>query len=65
MIRYFRKNTSKIPVDNGSSLNIPITKIINALANITITKTSVLVVNRIPVIRYFRDTRYIFISKKH
>jgi hypothetical protein len=35
---------SKIPGDNGSSLNIPIPKIINVLANITITKTSVLVV---------------------
>jgi hypothetical protein len=44
MIQYFRKNMSKIPVDNGSSLNKLITKIINILANITITKTSVLVV---------------------
>jgi hypothetical protein len=44
MIGYFRKNRSNIPGDNGSSLNIPITKIINVLANITITKTSVSVV---------------------
>jgi hypothetical protein len=43
MIGYFRENTSKIPVDNRSSLNIPITKIIDVLANITITKTYVLV----------------------
>jgi hypothetical protein len=42
--RYFRKNISKIPGDNGSSLNITITLKINVLANITITKTSVLVV---------------------
>jgi hypothetical protein len=35
---------SKIPVDNESSLNVPITKIINVLANIIITKTSVSVV---------------------
>jgi hypothetical protein len=44
MIQYFRKNMSKIPVDNGSSLNKLITIKINVLANITITKTSVLVV---------------------
>jgi hypothetical protein len=44
MIAYFRKNMSKMPVDNGSSLNIPITKIINALTNITLIETSVLVV---------------------
>jgi hypothetical protein len=30
---------SNIPVGNGSSLNIPITKIINTLTNITITET--------------------------
>jgi hypothetical protein len=37
--------TSKIPGDNGSSLNVPITKIINVLlANITLIETSVLAV---------------------
>jgi hypothetical protein len=36
--------TSKIPGDNGSSLNIPITKIIKVLANITLIETSVLAV---------------------
>jgi hypothetical protein len=35
---------SKIPGDNGSSLNKLIALKINVLANITITKTSVLVV---------------------
>jgi hypothetical protein len=35
---------SKIPGDNGSSLNKLITLKLNILANITITKTSVLVV---------------------
>jgi hypothetical protein len=40
----FRKNMSKIPVANGSSLNKLITLKIEVLANITITKTSVLVV---------------------
>jgi hypothetical protein len=45
MIGYFWKNTSKIPVDNGSSLNIPpITKIINALTNITLVDNTVLFV---------------------
>jgi hypothetical protein len=44
MIRYFRKKASNIPVDNGSSLNIPITIKIIALANITLIETSVLVV---------------------
>jgi hypothetical protein len=44
MIQYFRKKTSNIPVDNGSSLNIPITIKIIALANITLIETSVLVV---------------------
>jgi hypothetical protein len=44
MIRYFEKNMSKIPGDNGSSLNKLITLKINVLASITITKTSVLVV---------------------
>jgi hypothetical protein len=43
MIGNFRKNTSKIPADNESSLNKLTTKIINVLAFITITKTSVLV----------------------
>jgi hypothetical protein len=45
MIGYFRKNMSKIPVDNGSSLNKLITLKIIALTNITlIIETSVLVV---------------------
>jgi hypothetical protein len=44
MSGYFQKNMSKIPGDNGSSLNKQITLKINVLANITITKTSVLVV---------------------
>jgi hypothetical protein len=38
----FSKKTSNIPVDNGSSLNIPITIKIIALANITLIETSVL-----------------------
>ena len=42
MIGFSEKNTSYIPVDNGSSLNIPITIKIIALANITVIKTSVL-----------------------
>jgi hypothetical protein len=41
---FSKKNMSKIPGDNGSSLNKLITTKINALANITITKTFVLVV---------------------
>jgi hypothetical protein len=43
MVGFFKEqNTPKIPVDNGSySFNKLITKIINVLANITITKTSV------------------------
>jgi hypothetical protein len=45
MIRHFQKNLSKIPVDNGSSLNKLITLKIIALTNITlIIETSVLVV---------------------
>jgi hypothetical protein len=45
MIEYFQKNTSKIPVDNGSSLNKLITVKIIALTNITlIIETSVLAV---------------------
>jgi hypothetical protein len=44
MIGYFRKNMSKIPVDNGSSLNIPITIKIIALTNITLIETSASVV---------------------
>jgi hypothetical protein len=44
MIGYFRKNMSKIPVDNGSSLNKLITLKIIALTNITLIETSVLVV---------------------
>jgi hypothetical protein len=44
MIRYFRRKMSNIPVDNGSSLNIPITIKIIALTNRTLIETSVLVV---------------------
>jgi hypothetical protein len=44
MIGYFRKNTSKIPVDNGSSLNKLITLKIIALTIITLIETSVSVV---------------------
>jgi hypothetical protein len=44
MIQYFRKKTSNIPVDNESSLNIPITIKIIELANITLIETSVSVV---------------------
>jgi hypothetical protein len=36
MIGNFRKNTSKIPVDNGSSFNIPITIKIDTITNIKI-----------------------------
>jgi hypothetical protein len=42
MIQYFRKKTSNIPVDNGSSLNIPITIKIIVLTNRTLIETSVL-----------------------
>jgi hypothetical protein len=41
MIRYFRKNMSKIPADNGSSLNKLITIKIIALTNITLIETPV------------------------
>ena len=41
--RIFRKNTSYIPVDNGSSLNVTISIRIIALTNITLIETSVLV----------------------
>jgi hypothetical protein len=44
MIQYFEKKTSNIPVDNGSSLNVPITIKIIALTNITLIETSILVV---------------------
>jgi hypothetical protein len=45
MIRYFQRNMSNIPGDNGSSLNIPIRIKIIALTNITlIIETSVLAV---------------------
>jgi hypothetical protein len=44
MIGYFKKNMSKIPVDNGSSLNKLIAIKIIALTNITLIETSVLVV---------------------
>jgi hypothetical protein len=40
--RIFWKKTSNIPVDNGSSLNIPITIRIIALTNITLIEASVL-----------------------
>jgi hypothetical protein len=40
----FQKKTSNIPVDNGSSLNIPIPIKIIALTNRTLIETSVLVV---------------------
>jgi hypothetical protein len=40
--RIFQKKTSNMPVDNGSSLNIPITIKIIALANRTLIETSVL-----------------------
>jgi hypothetical protein len=40
--RIFWKKTSNIPVDNGSSLNIPITIKIIALTNRTLIETSVL-----------------------
>jgi hypothetical protein len=36
MIGLFGKKTSNIPVDNGSSLNIPITIKIIALTNLTL-----------------------------
>jgi hypothetical protein len=42
MIGYFLKNMSKIPVDNGSSLNKLIALKIVALTNITLIETSVL-----------------------
>ena len=41
--RIFRKNTSYISVDNGSSLNVTIRIRIIALTNITLIETSVLV----------------------
>jgi hypothetical protein len=44
MIEYFRKNMSKIPGDNGSSLNKLIKIKIIALTNITLIETSVSVV---------------------
>jgi hypothetical protein len=44
MIGFFEKKTSNIPVDNGSSLNIPITIEIIALTNRTLIETSVLLV---------------------
>jgi hypothetical protein len=44
MIGYFRRNMSKIPGDNGSSLNITITLKVIALTNITLIETFVLVV---------------------
>ena len=40
--RIFQKNTSYIPGDNGSSLNVPITIKFIALTNITVIETSVL-----------------------
>jgi hypothetical protein len=44
IILIFRKKKSNIPVDNGSSLNVPITIKIIALTNRTLIETSVLVV---------------------
>jgi hypothetical protein len=44
MIQYFQKKRSNIPVDNGSSLNVPITIKIIGVTNITLVETSVLVV---------------------
>jgi hypothetical protein len=44
MIGFFGKKTSNIPIDNGSSLNIPITIKIITLTNIRIIDTSVKVV---------------------
>jgi hypothetical protein len=44
IIGIFGKKTSNIPVDNGSSLNIPITINIIALTYITLIETSVLLV---------------------
>jgi hypothetical protein len=44
MIGYFRNNTSKIPGDNGSSLNKLIALKIIALTNITLIETYVSVV---------------------
>jgi hypothetical protein len=41
MIRYIRKNTSIMPVDNGSSQNGPITVKIIALTHLTLIETSV------------------------
>jgi hypothetical protein len=42
--RIFRKNTSYIPVDNGSSLNVTIRIKINELTNITVIETSVIAI---------------------
>ena len=42
MIGFSEKNTSYIPVDNGSSLNIPISIKIIALTNIIVIEISVL-----------------------
>jgi hypothetical protein len=44
MIGFSGKKTSNIPVDNGSSLNIPVKIKIIALSNITLIETYVLVV---------------------
>jgi hypothetical protein len=44
MIGNFRKNMSKIPVDNGSSLSKLITLKIITLTNVTLIETSVLAV---------------------
>jgi hypothetical protein len=45
MIRYFRKKTSNIPVDNGSSFKAIIIKLTRRFINITLIETSVLVVD--------------------
>ena len=42
MIGFSGKNMSNIPVDNGSSLNLPITLKIIALTTITLIEISVL-----------------------
>jgi hypothetical protein len=44
MIQYFQKNTSNIPVDNGSSFKAIIIKPTRRFINITLIETSVLVV---------------------
>ena len=52
MIGFFEKNRSYIPGDNGSSLNIPITIKIIALANITVIETCVLLALYLLLVHY-------------